>query len=93
MDVNGINHYYFRKPDDITPLHASVLYNDPERAQFLLDHGANANLKSKSYDNMTPLQLAQAMQKKRPREDRGELIRLLSRPEPPAAALAPPAGR
>lgn len=93
LDVNGVNHYSSRGPGDVTPLHASVLYNDPERAKFLLDHGADVNRKSKSYDNMTPLQLAQAMQKKRPREDRGELIRLLSQSEPPAAALAPPAGR
>lgn len=78
LDVNGINHHYYREPRDITPLHASVLYNDPERAKFLIDHGADVRIKTKTYHNMTALELAQALQKKLPAEDRRELIRLLS---------------
>ena len=78
LDVNGINHYYYRKPDDLTPLHASVLYNDVERAKFLIDHGANPNIQSKTYNDMTPLEMAKAIQSKRPNEDRSALIRFLS---------------
>ncbi len=88
LDVNGANHNYFRKPDDLTPLHASVLYNDAERAKFLIEHGADANIKSKSLNDMTALEFAQALQKKKPAEDRSELIRLLSHPRPAAAAPA-----
>lgn len=88
LDVNGVNNHYFRERHDYTPLHASVLYNDAERAKFLLDHGADVNIKSKSANNMTALELAQALQKKRPTEDRSELIRLLSRPQPAGAVSA-----
>ena len=88
LDVNGVNHYYFRKPHDDTPLHASVLYNDAERAKFLIDHGADLNIKSKPLNDMTALELAQALQKKRPAEDRSELIRLLSHPRPATAVPA-----
>lgn len=78
LDVNGVNHNYQREPRDVTPLHASVLYNDAERTKFLIDHGADPTIKSKSYSDMTPLDLAQVLQKKHPNEDRSELIRLLS---------------
>ena len=88
LDVNGVNHYYFREPHDHTPLHASVLYNDAERAKFLIEHGADLNIKSKSANDMTALELAQALQKKRPAEDRSELIRLLSHPRPATAVPA-----
>ena len=88
LDVNGVNHYYFREPNDHTPLHASVLYNDVERAKFLIDHGADVNIKSKSLNGMTALEFAQALQKKRPAEDRSELIRLLSHPRPATAVPA-----
>ena len=86
LDVNGVNHY--GEPNHVTPLHASVLYNDAERAKFLIDHGADVSIKikSRSYNDMTALELAQALQKKRPAEDRSELIRLLSHP-PPATAV------
>lgn len=88
LDVNGVNHYYFREPHDHTPLHASVLYNDAERAKFLIDHGADLNIKSKSLNDMTALEFAQALQKKRPAEDRSELIRLLSHTQPASAVPA-----
>lgn len=89
LDVNGVNHHFFRKPNDYTPLHASVLYNDAERAKFLIDHGADLDIKSKSANNMTALEFAKALQKERPTEDRRELIRLLSRPRPQAAPNQP----
>lgn len=80
LDINGINHYTFREPSYVTPLHASVLYNDVERAKFLLAHGADVNIKIKSrtYNDLTALELAKAMQQRLPTEDRSELIRLLS---------------
>ncbi len=86
LDVNGVNHYYFREPNDYTPLHASVSYNDVERAKFLIDHGADVNIKSRSANDMTALELAKALQEKRPAEDRSALIRLLSHPHPATAA-------
>lgn len=84
LDVNGINHY--GDPRHVTPLHASVLYNDVERAKFLLDHGADPNIKiqSRSYRDMTALDLAKALQQERPEEDRRELIHLLSTAVMPA---------
>lgn len=89
LDVNGVNHHHYRERNDYTPLHASVLYNDPERVKFLLDHGASLDIKSKSANNMTPLEFAKDLQKSRPAEDRQELIRLLSRP-PPTSTTPPP---
>lgn len=88
LDVNGVNHYAYGEPGDLTPLHASVLYNDPERAQFLLAHGADASIKSKRHGDVTPLALAKRLQQKRPHEDRSAIIRILSDAKPRATAPA-----
>ena len=42
-------------PDGITPLHAAVMFNQPEMAVWLLDHGAHPNPK---YDGKTPFSMA-----------------------------------
>jgi ankyrin repeat protein len=46
-------------PDGITPLHSTVMFNQPKMAKWLLDHGAIQNPK---YDGKTPL--AMALEKK-----------------------------
>lgn len=74
LDVDGINHYSDR---DITPLLASVLYNDIERVKFLIDQGANIEIRSKGY-GMTALELARKLHKEQGREDRTEMINILS---------------
>ncbi|MDZ4263027.1 MAG: hypothetical protein U1B30_11950, partial [Pseudomonadota bacterium] len=74
LDVDGINHYSDR---DITPLLASVLYNDVERVKFLIDQGANIEIRSKGY-GMTALELAKKLHKEQGREDRTEMINILS---------------
>jgi ankyrin repeat protein len=40
----------------LTPLHGAVMFDQPEMARWLLEHGANPNLLS--YENKTPLKLA-----------------------------------
>ena len=74
LDVNGINHY---SDKDITPLHAAVLYNDVERAKFLIDQGANVAIRSKGY-GMTALELARKLHQQQGSENRTEIINILS---------------
>lgn len=64
-------------PDNISPLHASALYNDAERAAFLLAHGTDGGQQSKRFDGLTALELAQKLQKEHPGQNRSELIRIL----------------
>lgn len=93
LNVNGVNHYSYQGPRDVTPLHASVRYNDPERAKFLLEHGADLSIRSKSLNNMTALELAKALQERQPDVDRRELIRLLSNAQAPIVQSTPPSGK
>jgi hypothetical protein len=74
LDVDGINHYSNK---DITPLDASVFYNDPERVKFLIKQGSDVNRQSEVY-GMTALELARKLHKNIDKEDRSEIIRLLS---------------
>lgn len=73
LDINGINHY---NDKDITPLHASVLYNDLERVKFLLTQGANIRIRSKGY-GMTALELAKRLHDEHGKENRDEMIKVL----------------
>ncbi|KAB7627280.1 hypothetical protein [Alkalilimnicola sp. S0819] len=63
---------------DSTPLHLSVVYNDFQRARFLLEHGANIAATSDFRGGRTPLALARQLQNALPAEERGRLIELLS---------------
>ncbi|MFN3882356.1 MAG: hypothetical protein ACK4L8_13115 [Nitrincola lacisaponensis] len=74
LDVNGVNHF---SNMDVTPLHASVLYNDVERVVFLIKQGADVNIRSEGYE-MTALELAEKLHEDNDKEDRSEIIRILS---------------
>jgi ankyrin repeat protein len=74
LNVNGINHY---NDKDITPLHAAVLYNDVERASFLIEQGADLSIRSSRY-GMTALELANQLHQDQSDESRIEIIDLLS---------------
>lgn len=74
LDVDGINHF---SEKDVTPLHAAVLFNDVQRVKFLIYHGANLNITSRGY-GMTALELARKLHKEESKEDRSEIIKILS---------------
>jgi ankyrin repeat protein len=76
LSVNGVNH---NSENGITPLHAAVLDNDPERTRFLLDQGADTSIVSEGY-GMTPLELAEKLDKTGS-EDRNRIIEMLSQHE------------
>lgn len=73
LSVNGINHY---GDSGLTPLHAAVLYNDLQRAQFLIQHGADKTIKNQRH-NKTPLEFAIFLQAKNPHRDWSPMIALL----------------
>ena len=76
LDVDEPNQY--GDPDsDATPLHLSVLYNDPERAQFLLEQGADLGVTSDDFDGMTPLDLAFHFKSVDPDKDFQPIIQVL----------------
>ena len=68
---------YGNEDSDATPLHLSVLYNDPKRAGFLLDQGADPDAKSTSFDGMTPLELARHFQSTENDRDYQAIIEVL----------------
>lgn len=74
LDVNGVNHY---SDKDVTPLHAAVLYNDPERVRFLLGQGADASIVSEGYGG-TPLELAKRLDAAHSEQDRSSIVEMLS---------------
>ena len=73
LDINGINHYNNK---DITPLHASVLYNDLPRVKFLIEQGADIEIRSQGY-GMTALELAKKLHNEQGKENRDEMIKVL----------------
>lgn len=75
LSVDGINNF---NDKDVTPLQAAVLHNDVKQVRFLINQGANVNIKSKGY-GMTALELARKLHNKgESREDRSEIIKILS---------------
>lgn len=74
LDVNGVNNYTSPK---ITPLQAAVLFNDLERVKFLLKHGANIHIRNEHY-KMTAIELAKKRHEETGKENRSEIIKLLS---------------
>ncbi|NOX77101.1 MAG: hypothetical protein GXP17_10945, partial [Gammaproteobacteria bacterium] len=46
LDVNGVNHYKARPEDkSMTPLQAAVVYNDVPRVKFLIEQGADLQIR------------------------------------------------
>jgi len=74
LDINGVNHYSDKK---LTPLQASVLYNDTVRVKFLIIHGADVHRRNQTYD-MTALELAKKLHVEQGKENRHEIIKLLT---------------
>lgn len=66
-----------------TALHSAVLSNDPVTLKFLLEHGANPEIKNrpgpfgKPNDAVTPLELAVSLQAKYPNANYAAVITLL----------------
>ena len=73
LDVNSVNHH---GGHGYTPLHAAVLYNDLERTEFLLNHGASLTIRDQ-VGHLTPVEFARLLQQKTPDIDRSEIISLL----------------
>ncbi|MBI3561656.1 MAG: ankyrin repeat domain-containing protein [Gammaproteobacteria bacterium] len=80
----GINVNKISPIDGATPLHGAVLFNDPELVKFLLDHGADPNMRKEKnvnslpeYDNLTPLELVDVMSRNKPEIDRSKVKQIL----------------
>lgn len=69
-DVN-----YSKQSNSLTALHQAVMNINPKMVQFLLDHGANQNLK---YTGMTALEWAQKIYQSQPRNYQAkEIVQIL----------------
>ena len=73
LDVNDINHY---GGDGFTPLHSAVVSNELPDVKYLLQMGANIELKDDHY-RMTPLELGKHLQALNPKIDRSAVIDVL----------------
>lgn len=76
LDVDEPNQYGY-EDSDATPLHLSVLYNDPERARFLLDQGADPDAESDRFEGRTPLEVAYHFQSQEDDRDFQTIIEVL----------------
>ncbi|MBL1277355.1 MAG: hypothetical protein COB30_014830 [Ectothiorhodospiraceae bacterium] len=84
LDVNGVNHYTAAPPNDkkFTPLQAAAGYNDAPRIKFLIEQGADLQLRGES--GMTALEYAKKTHKAGSKfRDNREIIQLLSDAEKP----------
>ncbi len=74
LDVNGVNHYGDK---NATPLQAAVVYNDVPRVEFLLEQGADLQIRGKF--GMTALAFAKKNHKAGSKlRDKSEIIQILS---------------
>lgn len=78
LDVNGVNHYNYGQPMDLTPLHAGILAQDVKRIQFLIEHGADTTLVSSTLDGKTPLEYAKSLYFQKNTEELEAIVKLLS---------------
>jgi len=78
LDVNGVNHYKARPEDkSSTPLQAAVVYNDVPRVKFLLEQGADLQMRGEL--GMTALEYAKKIHKAGSKfRDNSEIIQILS---------------
>jgi len=83
LNVNGVNHYKARSEDkNVTPLQAAVVYNDVPRVKFLLEQGADLQIRGEL--EMTALEYAKNIHKAGSEfRDKTEIIQLLSDAEKP----------
>lgn len=89
LDIDGLNHYGNL---ETTPLHAAVIYNDPERVKFLINNGADSTIINNS---MTALDLAKKLHTSNSSQDRDEIITFLSQEQQKLISknkLLPPPG-
>lgn len=71
VDINSVDAAH----SGLTALHKAVQANQPREVELLLAHGAKTDVLSGK--NQMPLELAEELQQLHPKEDRGEVIRLL----------------
>ena len=83
LNVNGVNHYKARSEDkNVTALQAAVVYNDVPRVKFLLEQGADLQIRGEL--EMTALEYAKNIHKAGSEfRDKTEIIQLLSDAEKP----------
>ncbi|MBL1277863.1 MAG: hypothetical protein COB30_017420 [Ectothiorhodospiraceae bacterium] len=84
LDVDGVDHYTAAPPNDkkFTPLQSTVVMNDVPRIKFLIEHGADLQIRGDV--GMTALEYAKKIHKAgSERQDRTEIIQILSDAEKP----------
>ncbi|MBL1274937.1 MAG: hypothetical protein COB30_002505 [Ectothiorhodospiraceae bacterium] len=84
LDVDGVNHYTAAPPNDekFTPLQSAVVMNDVPRVKFLIEQGANLQIRGEL--GMTALEHAKKIHKAGSEFwDRSEIIQILSDAEKP----------
>ncbi|MBL1274938.1 MAG: hypothetical protein COB30_002510 [Ectothiorhodospiraceae bacterium] len=83
LDVNSVNHYKAYPEDkSATPLQAAAVYNDAPRIKFLIEQGADLQLRGEF--GMTALEYAKKTHKAGSKfRDNREIIQLLSDAEKP----------
>jgi len=84
LDVDGVSHYTAAPPNDIkiTPLQGAALSNDMQSVKFLIEQGANLQIRGEL--EMTALEYAKKIHKAGSEFwDRTEIIQILSDAEKP----------
>lgn len=74
LDVDGVNHYGVEGGEHLTPLQAAIHYNDRQRIDFLLRHGADASVRDAQ--GRDALALIEHLSAESPEEDRSALLEL-----------------
>ncbi|TBU74352.1 hypothetical protein DNK06_19495 [Pseudomonas daroniae] len=77
LDVDGVNHYGVEGGEHLTPLQAAIYYNDRQRIEFLLRHGADASVRDSQ--GRDALALVGHLSAEHPGEDRSALLALFKR--------------
>jgi len=84
LDVDGVSHYTAAPPNDIkiTPLQGAALSNDVQSVKFLIEQGANLQIRGEL--GMTALEYAKKTHKAGSKfRDNREIIQILSDAEKP----------
>ncbi len=78
LDVNTINQYQSQFGYDLPPIQSAILENDLKKVNFLIFHGANLMVRSKSTGNSTSLEFAKYLKEKEKNIDRSKILTTLS---------------